>query len=94
MTRPMRAMSVDYHLSTGLKKHGFMKMSDKLREQLVEQGYDETNATTEAPTMLKGLVMTREGKLDISRMRYELDAAQPKRNPDTDPFGFGFPKLR
>jgi hypothetical protein len=82
----MHALKVDYHLSTGIAKHGFMAMSDKLREQLIEQGYAEDSATMDAPVMLKGLVMAREGSLDVRRMRYELDQ---KRKPRNDP-GFGF----
>jgi len=86
MPRPMHAMLVDYHLSTGLSNHGFMKMSDKLREQLVEQGYSEVTATIDAPVMLKGLVMARDGRIDVRRMRYELD--QKKKPRDDSGFNF------
>jgi len=85
MPRPMHAMLVDYHLSAGLANHGFMKMSDKLREQLVEQGCEEETATLDAPVMLKGLVMGLNGGLDVRRMRYELDQ---KKKPRDEP-GFG-----
>lgn len=86
MPRPMHAMLVDYHLSSGLANHGFMKMSDKLREQLVEQGCEEETATLDAPVMLKGLVMGLNGSLDVRRMRYELD--QKKKLRDEPSIGF------
>jgi hypothetical protein len=80
----MHAMIVDYYLERSLRKHGFAAVSDKLRDQLIEGGLDEVTASKNAPVMLEGMKMAREGYLNFKRIYQELNYRE-KGAPDFCP---------
>jgi len=70
--KPMTAMSLNWHLNRSLSQGDFMRVSDKVREQLIEKGMGERDATLKAPVMLEGLIAGHNAELDFARIHYEL----------------------
>ena len=71
-TRPMLAMSLNWHLTRALEENEFSAVSDLLRNQLIEQGMPPREATINAPIMLDGLDRALQGAFDFRRIRKEL----------------------
>ena len=72
--KPMAAMSLNWHLNRSLNQGDFLRVSDKVRDQLIENGMGQRDATLKAPVMLEGLISGHNGDLDFARIHYELKA--------------------
>ena len=72
--RPMHAMTLNYHVSKGLNENPFSRVSDKLRDELIQQGMGEREAAQRAPTMLDGIDRALDGNFDFAKFRRELKA--------------------
>jgi len=72
--KPMGAMSLNWHLNRSLNQGDFLRVSDKVRDQLIESGMGQRDATLKAPIMLEGLIAGHNGDLDFARIHYELKA--------------------
>jgi len=76
----MLAMSVNWHLTKALEENQFAQVSDKLRDQLIENGVSARDAAMQAPVMLHGMDKALQGEFDFKRVREEL--AHEKRTQD------------
>ena len=79
--KPMHAMSLDYYLKRAVDEYGFSKVSDKVRDQLKEQGMEDAMAAKEAPVMVDGLLRAHNGELDFKRIRNALAQEAARPNP-------------
>lgn len=73
-TSPMHAMKLDHHVKKALNENDFTKVSDKVREQLVEKGMPPREAAMKAPVILDGVDKALQGEFDFKRIRCELKA--------------------
>lgn len=86
--RPMHAMNLNYHVSKCLNENPFSRVSDKLRDELIQKGMGEREAAQRAPTMLDGIDRALDGDFDFAKFRRELKAEREKEQagvPDGNP---------
>lgn len=86
--RPMHAMKLNYHVSKCLNENPFSRVSDKLRDELIQKGMGEREAAQRAPTMLDGIDRALDGDFDFAKFRRELKAEREKEQesvPDGNP---------